>query len=167
MFGLYFGMEYWPMLSIGELSESQARQICSWKYSNEYAVYNCPPWDTMISQGWGLADENKRKKEFKSVNLNGEFIGFFRLHFREDKLYLGLGLIPDCCGEGYGRELIEMIKTYANKHFPQNDLYLVVRDFNTRAIKTYQKAGFIIECEYVNNDDKYISMRYVVSEKYS
>ena len=153
------------MLTISELSENQARQIGSWKYPNEYAVYNCPSWDTMVSQGFGLADENKRKNEFKSVSLNGEFIGFFRLHFRDNKLYLSLGLMPEHCGKGHGSELLELIKKYAAEHFPLNDLYLVVRDFNTRAIKAYQKSGFIIEGEHVSNDTKYISMRYAVPEK--
>jgi len=152
-------------LSIDELSENQAREICSWRYPDEYAVYNCPPWDEIISKGWGLADEYKRKKEFKSVSLNRVFIGFFRLHFRENKLYLSLGLMPERCGEGYGAKLIEIIKMYARERFPQNDLYLSVRDFNVRAIRAYQKAAFSIEGEHVIDDVKYISMKYTVPGK--
>ena len=47
------------ILSIDELTEDQAKQICSWKYPNEYAVYNCPSWDIMLDQCWGLTDCSK------------------------------------------------------------------------------------------------------------
>jgi len=146
-------------LLVNELTENQAMQICAWKYFDEYDVYNCPPWNEMVNTNWGLADEDKRKAEFKSVSLNGVFIGFFRLQFRENKLYLGLGLSPEHCGKGYGNELIEIVKDYAKKHFPQNNLYLDVRKFNKRAIKSYLKSGFRIEGEYVKNGAEFVVMK--------
>lgn len=146
-------------LSTGELTENQARQVCGWRYSGDYAIYNCPPWDDMLAQNWALTDKNKRKNEFKSVHLNDVFIGFFRLQLRENKLYLGLGLSPEYCGKGYGYELIEMIKEYTKRRFPQNDLYLEVRDFNNRAIRCYLKSGFDIENENIKNGVKFIVMR--------
>ena len=117
----------------------------------------------MLSQCWGISDAGKRKAEFKSVYMNNLFIGFFRLHFRGGRLYLSLGLCPEYCGKGYGNKLIELVKAYAKKHFPENDLYLTVRDFNIRAIKAYQKSGFVIDGEHINNNVKYVTMKYRLS----
>ena len=146
-------------LLIGELTEHQAKQICGWQYFGEYDVYNLPPWNEMVNTNWGLADEYKRKNEFKSVSLNGVFIGFFRLQCRENKLYLGLGLAPEYCGKGYGSELIKIVKNHARNYFPKNNLYLDVRKFNIRAIKSYLKSGFRIEGEYVKNGVKFVVMK--------
>lgn len=146
-------------LTFAELTEEQARQIGGWKYPGDFASYNCPPWDEMLSKRWGLTDALTRKIEFKSVCLNDVFIGFFRLQLRAGKLYLGLGLAPDYCGRGLGSKLIELIKDYAKKNFPQKELYLEVRTFNARAIKCYRKAGFRTENNYVQDSHEFITMR--------
>ena len=151
------------MFSIDDLTECHAKQICDWRYLNEYEVYNCPSWDTIVSHAWGLADESKRKNEFKSIKLHNIFIGFFRLHFYESKLHLSLGLMPEYCGSGHGSELIKLIIIYAKENYPQNDIHLAVRDFNIRAIKAYKKAGFFIEDSYMKNEINFISMKYIVS----
>jgi ribosomal protein S18 acetylase RimI-like enzyme len=148
-------------LHIGELTENQAKDICSWKYTDEYQVYNFPNWETAVTKKWGITDENKRKSEFRSVLHDNIFVGFFRLYFRENMLFLGLGLSPEFCGKGYGAELMKIIKKYSKDFYPKDNLHLEVRDFNVRAIQTYTKAGFnVIENYTKDGGEKYVVMEY-------
>lgn len=71
------------MLKINEFTESNAREMCLWNYENEYAVYNCPDWETAVRQQWGMTNAEKRKNQFRSViDESGNFIGFFRMSIK-------------------------------------------------------------------------------------
>ncbi|KJZ86931.1 MULTISPECIES: hypothetical protein [Clostridium] len=49
------------------LDENYAREICSWKYNDEYSVYNYPEWEVISKQNWAITVEEKRKNEFVAV----------------------------------------------------------------------------------------------------
>lgn len=43
------------------LDENYAKQICSWKYNDEYSVYNYPEWEVISKQNWDITVEKKEK----------------------------------------------------------------------------------------------------------
>lgn len=135
--------------SVREFSESNAVELCRWIYKKPYDIYNCPDWDTVKYQNWGMSNPDIRKKEFSAVYLQEEFVGFFRLVNQGDSIMVGLGLHPDFCGRGYGENLLELMKIHAKNLYENLPLRLEVRSFNIRAIKCYQKLGFSEIAQYV------------------
>jgi RimJ/RimL family protein N-acetyltransferase len=147
------------------LTEEDARQICSWRYDGEYAVYNYPEWEIIVEQNWGIAQDLIREKEFFAVvNDKDDLIGHFRLKEQEEFIYLGVGLVPELCGYGYGAAVMELIKKESKKRYPDKQLSLEVRSFNHRAITCYQKAGFrwvdVYELIIPSGRDIFVRMEY-------
>ncbi len=130
-------------LYVRNLTEEEARLICTWRYGGEYSVYNYPMWEIVVEKNWGMAQASVREREFFAIlNEKDELIGYFRLKEKENFIELGVGLKPELCGLGYGEAAMEQIKQEAGERYPDKLLALEVRSFNQRAIKCYQKAGF-------------------------
>jgi ribosomal protein S18 acetylase RimI-like enzyme len=147
------------------LTEDQARQICSWKYEGIYSVYNFPDWDTLIKQRWGITLREKRKNEFTAViDKSNNLCGYIRFIENKDFVLVGLGLKPSLCGQGLGNILMEVLKSECKKRYGSKKIALEVRSFNKRAIKCYEKAGFVITDIYQKDtligSDEFIKMEY-------
>jgi len=147
---------------IGDLTESLARELCSWKYGGEYAVYNFSDWEAMIADDWGITNAAKRGAEYRSVHdENGRYVGFFRMtKTGAHDMEIGLGMEPSYCGRGFGSAFVRFITAFAQEQYPDYSISLEVRAFNKRAIRCYEKSGYEIlrtyrrnayggECEYV------------------
>ena len=86
-----------------KLTEIQAKEISSWKYNGEYSIYNCPEWDKILNEKWGITVEEKRMKEFNAVVDNcSNLCGYIRLVDRNEYVLIGIGLKPSLCGQGVG-----------------------------------------------------------------
>lgn len=152
-------------LHVRNLSERDARQICTWRYDGDYSVYNYPEWEIIVEQNWGLAQELIREREYFAVmNDMDDLIGHFRLKEQEEFIYLGVGLIPELCGYGHGTAVMELIKKESKERYPDKQLSLEVRSFNHRAITCYQKAGFrcvdVYELITPSGRDIFVRMEY-------
>ena len=59
----------------------------------------------------------------------------------------GTSVRPDLCGQGYGQQMMKLAQTISQTLYPGKPLYLEVRSWNRRAIRCYEKAGFVAEGE--------------------
>ena len=114
---------------IRSMSQEDAQEICSWEYSGQYRVYN-NSWEKMAEQGISYADKETHRKEFYTLLRDGKMIGFFRLRRGEKVVELGLGLQPDLCGQGLGKELVQAAVQEHKKRFGDLPLWLAVRVWN-------------------------------------
>lgn len=64
----------------------------------------------------------------------------------------------DCLGKGYGTEAAELMRDYAFEYLGLHKLMLRVYADNERAIKSYEKAGFVQEA-YLK-DDVFVQGKY-------
>lgn len=64
----------------------------------------------------------------------------------------------DCLGKGYGTEAAELMAEYAFEYIGLHKLMLRVYADNERAIRSYEKAGFVKEA-YLK-DDVYVQEKY-------
>ena len=76
-----------------------------------------------------------------------QLVGFFNLIDEETEVFFGIGVAPDCCNKGYGREICEEALELSRESYPGKTIYLEVRTWNSRAVKCYEKAGFSIDGE--------------------
>lgn len=136
-------------ITLGSFTEEHAKAVCTWAYSGVYSVYNLLPWEMVVENHWQLADEDARREIFHTIYLDGEMIGFGRIQRGEDRIDLGIGLKPDYCGKGIGLPAMEALTDRAIHLYPDEIIGLEVRQFNTRAIKCYEKAGFKIVNKYM------------------
>lgn len=146
-------------ISVKTTTQKDVLKICNWKYEEPYDFYNYPPYETLVEQGWGIADEATREKQFYSLYKNNELIGVFRFAEHQDYISLGLSLKPAYCGKGFGNYFMKIILSEFKMRFSDKRLILNVRAFNKRAIKLYMNNGFRL----IDNpsDKNMLSMEYL------
>ncbi|HEX2947279.1 MAG TPA: GNAT family N-acetyltransferase [Clostridia bacterium] len=153
-------------LIIKKLTEEYAKQLCEWKYNAEYSVYNFAPWDIAVQQKWSIADPKARESDFRSVtNKQGEFVGFFRMtKDKDEKIEIGLGMRPEYCGLGIGKDFVKIITQYVRAYYPNCLIYMEVRTFNIRAVKCYENCGYTVilkhHMDFPWGSDDYYHMEY-------
>ena len=74
-------------------------------------------------------------------------MGYTNTVFKNSEVFIGVGLKPDMCGRGLGTEILSLACEKALEQYPGVKICLQVREWNTRAIKCYEKAGFEIAGE--------------------
>lgn len=83
------------------------------------------------------------------VEHDNRFLGSVRLHHiseRDGTARLAIGLLdPAKLGRGYGEEAICLVLRYAFDVLGLHRVGLRVLDYNERAIRCYQKCGFVEE----------------------
>ena len=146
------------------MNENYAKEICSWKYKGDYAVYNFPDWDVVVANGWGLAIKESRESNLLAVLSDNLLIAYGRLTLNDGKAFIGVGIEPSLCGKGIGKDVMSLLITECNKRFPNSPVVLEVRSFNERAIKCYRNIGFAIKDKYIKNtfvgDSEFYYMEY-------
>lgn len=138
------------------MTADDARAIQTWRYEGEYATYN------FADTAEGMAELlDTRSPYFAVRDERGELVGFFaygtagevggEIGEIEPALYadpadrtlsVGLGLRPDLTGKGLGLPFVDAALACARAHFAPSGFRLFVLDWNTRAIRVYERAGF-------------------------
>jgi diamine N-acetyltransferase len=65
------------------------------------------------------------------------------INYEHNNCEVGLDILSEYRGKGYGVKSYEMLFEYLFKHLNMNMVYLKVADFNPNAKKLYEKVGFI------------------------
>lgn len=141
-------------MQITNMSESAAKQICSWIYEKPYDVYNYLSYEDAVRLN-AIITQKERADSFLCFWENdSKLTAYVRLMYQGDRLFLGIGLAPDCCGQGAGRMYLSNGIAAAQERYGKNvDIWLQVRSWNKRAIKCYLSCGFKVEY-YENAPDK-------------
>ena len=74
-----------------------------------------------------------------------EIIGrlrFQNINYLHNNCEVGLDILPEYRGKGYGIESYQMLLEFLFNHMNMNMVYLKVADFNPDAKKLYEKVGF-------------------------
>ena len=130
------------------LNEDYAKEICTWKYDENYSVYNLSDWDLVVENGWDLAIKEKRESDFVAILSDNELIAYGRLTVIQDKAFIGIGLKPSLCGQGIGGNVMKLLIEECRNRFPDCLIALEVRIFNRRAVRCYENIGFEIKRKY-------------------
>jgi [ribosomal protein S18]-alanine N-acetyltransferase len=119
----------------------------AWRYPPPYDFYDddgVPP---------------KNPECFYSVrDQDGALVGFYFFMPRGDALFYGLGLHPDLTGRGLGLDFVEAGIAFAEERFGSRRLVLDVAEFNARAIRVYERAGFHRTGSHFRGDVLFVDM---------
>jgi [ribosomal protein S18]-alanine N-acetyltransferase len=138
---------------ISALTEDMAKEICTWEYEGDYAVYNFSGWEEVVKNGWGLSLKEEREREFLGISKDNELIAYGRIFYQDGICILGVGLRPSLCGLGYGKDIMKVLIEESQLRYPNTQIALEVRIFNKRAIKCYESIGFEIKYKHIRSMD--------------
>ena len=134
------------------MTTAHAVEIAGWTYPGEYAIYSFTRDEETLRE---LLDGSY----FTRLSDDGELTGYYcfgasaRIPAAEEDAYVadlldvGLGMRPDLCGKGGGAAFLAEGLDFARTRFGVADFRLTVAAFNLRAIRAYEKAGFLAACK--------------------
>lgn len=130
------------------MARADADAIASWRYEPPYDAYD---WsqdpadlaDLLDPAGWG-------EVWFAVDDADtGEVAGFAELHVIDDLVEIGLGMRPNATGLGLGARFTEAILDFARERWRPVRFGLDVLPWNERAMRAYEKVGFVRGDRYV------------------
>ena len=152
-------------LSIKKMNQHYAVDALCWKYQKPYDFYNHILTSDAIL-------ELLSNKYYVTLDDCDELIGFFCTGrsaqvpagdlvgvYKEDCVDIGLGMKPELTGKGKGHEFFSHILTFVEGNHKDKDIRLTVATFNKRAIHLYEKAGFVKQGEFSNDEADFITMK--------
>ena len=133
-------------LAYHNTTEIEKREICTWKYEGAYEIYNLPPYEEMMFKNIGFCND-KKAKNFYSFIDGSILVGFVNILEKKKEVFIGIGVKPDVCNNGYGQRMLDIAYKISKNLYPDKPLYLEVRSWNKRAINCYKRAGFAVDGE--------------------
>ena len=128
-------------MKITPMHQSEALEIAvRWKYDGEYAFYDMTADPEDYEE---IVTPEKRGDRYFSVFSGDELIGFFCAEREGADIEIGLGLRPDLTGQGRGGAFLEEVLRFVRENYSFEKIRMEVASFNQRAIKVYERAGFV------------------------
>ena len=128
-------------MTIKKMEQSEALEIADrWKYDGEYAFYDMTADPEDYEE---IVTPEKRGNRYFSVFDGDELTGFFCVEQEGADVEIGLGLRPDLTGRGRGGAFLEEILRFVRENYSFEKIELDVASFNQRAVKVYERAGFV------------------------
>ena len=131
-------------LKIEPASDEVQAQLRAWRYPPPYDFYDGnidPPLNP--------------ERYFAGLDVEGELAGFYYFEEKPPDLDYGLGLRPDLVGQGLGLEFFLAGLAYAREHYRPRRVYLHVAEFNERAKRVYERAGFEVVSRHVRSFERF------------
>ena len=131
-------------ITISELSQEGHVEMRSWRYPPPYDFYDGdvdPPLNP--------------ERFFGAFDENGGLVGFYYFEEKPPDLDYGLGLRPDLVGRRLGLEFFRAGLDFARERYRPRRIYLHVAEFNERARKVYERAGFVEVSRHVRSFERF------------
>jgi len=131
-------------IRIEPASEEIRAELATWRYPPPYNFYN-GDIEPMLNpeRYYGARDEA------------GDLIGFYYFEPKPPDLDYGLGLRPDLTGQGLGLEFFLAGLDFARGRFNPTRVLLHVAEFNERARRVYERAGFRVVSSHMRTFERF------------
>ncbi|MEK5057984.1 GNAT family N-acetyltransferase [Paenibacillus sp. FSL H7-0326] len=132
------------------MTEEYAASIAEWTYEESYSFYNMDGSEETISElmngeyYYVLNDDNELFG-FICIGESARVSGGYEVGIYNDDncIDLGLGLAPSRTGMGNGAHFMADSIKFIIEEYQTSNIQLVVAAFNERAIKVYERVGFV------------------------
>jgi len=130
------------------MNETHARSILDWHYEPPYDVYDLKADDVEGAVQFFLNPEYAYHAIF---NGEGELVAYCCFgadarvpggDYDAEALDVGLGVRPDRTGRGQGDAYVGAVLDYARRTFSPSTFRVTIAEFNERALRVWEKAGF-------------------------
>lgn len=126
------------------MSQQDAVAIAGWRYPPPYDFYNGDV-DPVLNP----------ERYFEARDEQGELVGFYYFEPKAPDLDYGLGLRPDLVGHGLGLDFFLAGLEFARGRYRPERVFLHVAEFNERARRVYERAGFRVVSSHVRNFERF------------
>ena len=109
------------MLTYHLMTEQEKELASSWQYEGEYAIYNEPSYQEQKEKGIGFGNP-KCDKNFYAYCDGQELVGFTNILEEQQAVFIGIGVRPDLCGQGYGQQMMKLAQTISQTLYPGKPL---------------------------------------------
>lgn len=158
-------LHYFPM------TEDYASIIAKWTYDEPYSLYSMDGDEDTIA-------EFMNGDYFYALDNDNVLIGYIctgnsarvpggydiGIYHHDTYIDFGLGLHPEFTGKGMGSGFVTSSLEFIRERYQATHIQLVVATFNVRAIKVYERAGFVkgplFQSKVRDQDIDFIVMRY-------
>ena len=131
-------------LTIRPADEETHRELAGWRYPPPYDFYDGDV-DPVLNP----------ERYFGAWDENGELVGFYYFEEKPPDLDYGLGLRPDLTGRGLGLEFFLAGLAFARERYEPRRAFLHVAEFNERARRVYERAGFEVVSRHVRKFERF------------
>src|SRR4051812_3952041 len=131
-------------LRIEPASDEVHAQLRAWRYAPPYDFYDGDV-DPLLNP----------ERFFAALDEEGELVGFYYFEERPPDLDYGLGLRPDLVGRRLGLDFFLAGLEFARERYGPGGVFLHVAEFNERARKVYEQAGFVVVSRHVRSFDRF------------
>jgi ribosomal-protein-alanine N-acetyltransferase len=136
--------------NIQPMTEEYASAICNWKYDGLYSIYSMDGsyeciCELMNGDYFYVMDNTNSLVGYICSGNSARVQGGYQsgLYNNSKHLDIGLGLSPDYTGKGIGQQFLFQGIHFLKEQLKVQNFQLVVAIFNERAIKVYERSGFI------------------------
>lgn len=131
-------------VSIEPASEETHRLLTTWRYP--------PPFDFYDGDVEPVLNP---ERYFEARDERDELIGFYYFEPKPPDLDYGLGLRPDLVGRGLGLDFFLAGLAFARRRYGPRRVFLHVAEFNDRARRVYERAGFSVISSHVRTFERF------------
>jgi ribosomal-protein-alanine N-acetyltransferase len=131
-------------VSIEPASEETHRLLATWRYP--------PPFDFYDGDVEPVLNP---ERYFEARDERDELIGFYYFEPKPPDLDYGLGLRPDLVGRGLGLDFFLAGLAFARRRYGPRRVFLHVAEFNDRARRVYERAGFSVISSHVRTFERF------------
>ncbi|MEA2580904.1 MAG: [ribosomal protein S18]-alanine N-acetyltransferase [Actinomycetota bacterium] len=142
------------------MGSDDVQAMRTWRYPEPYQTYDSDsdPGDVELM----LTEIASGERWFAVVDpATDELAGFFEFVITGAEIEIGLGLRPDLTGHGLGASLVEAGLAFAGERWAPRTFALDVFPWNQRAIKVYERAGFVRGDVYTRHFDGGVERRFL------
>jgi RimJ/RimL family protein N-acetyltransferase len=131
-------------LRIEPATQETLDELASWRYPPPYDFYD------------GDVDEvTNPERYFGAFDAGGGLVGHYYFEPKPPDLDYGLGLRPDLVGRGLGLEFFLAGLEFGRERYRPSRVLLHVAEFNERARKVYERAGFRVVSSHVRSFERF------------
>jgi len=136
------------MLTFCPMDETRARSILGWHYDPPYDIYDPGAGDVEETVQTLLDPEYAY---YALLTAGGELVAYCCFgadarvpggDYGADALDVGLGVRPDLTGRGQGSAYVQAALDWARRTFSPSAFRVTIAEFNGRALRVWEKAGF-------------------------
>ncbi|HEX8694524.1 MAG TPA: GNAT family protein [Longimicrobium sp.] len=138
------------------MDEESAREILAWRYAGLYAVYDPGTGDPDAALRTFLDPANAY---FAVRDGDGALVAYWCFgpdarvpggDYAGEALDVGGGVRPELTGRGRGLPLLEAALGFARERFHPPAFRVTVAEWNARALRACERAGFVVEQSFAN-----------------
>ncbi|HEY6835958.1 MAG TPA: GNAT family N-acetyltransferase [Gaiellaceae bacterium] len=118
--------------------------MATWRYPPPYDFYD-----------GDLEPVYNPERYFEALDEDGELVGFYYFEPKPPDLDYGLGLRPDLTGRGLGLDFFLAGLAFARERYRPQRVFLHVAEFNARAVRVYERAGFRVVSSHVRSFERF------------